>query len=227
MRSDVPPLQRLAGSDLRAECPEWTEDEETPRAVEQREAVLRQIILRDQQLLPDASMVSDWHRQMFEGAVPHPDYAGNFRDAELVPECLRGYDVTVGAYQGVSHAEVLEAVDSFIDDLRDAVEELDTNWSAVEPAQFTSLGIDLVVKLAAWAHGEWVRIHPFANGNGRTSRLWANYVFIRYGFGPVVDVRPRPGQTYVKAAARSMGGHHAAMEGVFWRLLGTSYSARN
>ena len=30
-----------------------------------------------------------------------------------------------------------------------------------------------VAELAAWVHSEWVRIHPFANGNGRTARIWA------------------------------------------------------
>ncbi|WP_198023016.1 Fic family protein [Paenibacillus zanthoxyli] len=30
------------------------------------------------------------------------------------------------------------------------------------------------IKLAAWTHAEFVRIHPFTDGNGRTSRLIMN-----------------------------------------------------
>lgn len=33
----------------------------------------------------------------------------------------------------------------------------------------TALGVvAAIVRLCACAHGEWIRIHPFANGNGRT-----------------------------------------------------------
>ena len=31
------------------------------------------------------------------------------------------------------------------------------------------------IELAAWTHAEFVRIHPFRDGNGRTSRLIMNY----------------------------------------------------
>ena len=41
--------------------------------------------------------------------------------------------------------------------------------------------VDAVIDLCAWAHAEWIRIHPFANGNGRTARLWANFLAMRYG----------------------------------------------
>ncbi|MCD7725379.1 MAG: Fic family protein [Clostridiales bacterium] len=41
------------------------------------------------------------------------------------------------------------------------------------------------VELAAWTHAEFVRIHPFADGNGRTSRLLMNYQLLSKGFLPV------------------------------------------
>jgi Fic family protein len=41
------------------------------------------------------------------------------------------------------------------------------------------------VELAAWTHAEFVRIHPFADGNGRTSRLLMNYQLMANGFLPV------------------------------------------
>lgn len=41
------------------------------------------------------------------------------------------------------------------------------------------------IELAAWTHAEFVRIHPFADGNGRTSRLIMNYQLMAHGFLPV------------------------------------------
>lgn len=41
------------------------------------------------------------------------------------------------------------------------------------------------ITLAAWTHAEFVKIHPFADGNGRTSRLLMNYQLMAAGFLPV------------------------------------------
>ena len=38
------------------------------------------------------------------------------------------------------------------------------------------------IELAAWTHAEFVRIHPFIDGNGRTSRLLMNYQLMSQGF---------------------------------------------
>ena len=43
------------------------------------------------------------------------------------------------------------------------------------------------IELAAWTHAEFVRIHPFRDGNGRTSRLIMNYQLMANGF-PAVDI---------------------------------------
>ncbi len=41
------------------------------------------------------------------------------------------------------------------------------------------------IDYAAWTHAEFVRIHPFVDGNGRTSRLIMNYQLIKDGWLPV------------------------------------------
>ncbi len=41
------------------------------------------------------------------------------------------------------------------------------------------------VELAAWTHAEFVRIHPYTDGNGRTSRMIMNYQLLSNGFLPV------------------------------------------
>lgn len=41
------------------------------------------------------------------------------------------------------------------------------------------------IELAAWTHAEFVGIHPFVDGNGRTSRLIMNYQLLLNGYLPV------------------------------------------
>ena len=48
------------------------------------------------------------------------------------------------------------------------------------------------IELAAWTHAEFVRIHPFIDGNGRTSRLIMNYQLMKNGFLPIsIQVKDR------------------------------------
>lgn len=41
------------------------------------------------------------------------------------------------------------------------------------------------IQCAAWTHAEFVRIHPFVDGNGRTSRLIMNYQLMENGYLPI------------------------------------------
>jgi len=51
--------------------------------------------------------------------------------------------------------------------------------------ELTERKFESVIELAAWTHAEFVRIHPFVDGNGRTSRLIMNYQLMANGFLPV------------------------------------------
>ncbi len=49
-----------------------------------------------------------------------------------------------------------------------------------------------LIELAAWTHAEFVKIHPFPDGNGRTSRLIMNYQLMVNGFVPIsIDKKNR------------------------------------
>lgn len=41
------------------------------------------------------------------------------------------------------------------------------------------------IELAAWAHEEFVSIHPFLDGNGRTARMMMNYILMQHDFLPI------------------------------------------
>ncbi len=42
------------------------------------------------------------------------------------------------------------------------------------------------IELAAYTHAEFVRVHPFVDGNGRTARLLMNYQLMSGGYLPVI-----------------------------------------
>lgn len=204
-------------------CPEWEEDIENSRARKQRKHVFNKVVTEDCRNLPSAQMARLWYQELFDNLVPHSDYLGKFRDVEKTSRCLNGYDVRVDDAVAVPHESVLEEVDTFFEAFRSNVKALDQIWR-LRGGAYAVEDIDQVVGLAAWAHGEWVRIHPFANGNGRTARLWANYVFCRYDFGPVVILRPRPGQPYGVFSRISMkSANHEPIRGLFCVLLARSY----
>jgi hypothetical protein len=103
--------------------------------------------------------------------------------------------------------------------VQSAVAQLDRLYAA--GIELDVDGLAAVIDLAAWAPAEWLRIHPFANGNGRTARLWANCLFMRYGLPPVVRLRPRPDGSYESAGAAAMHGNWKATASVFKELLST------
>jgi fido (protein-threonine AMPylation protein) len=165
-------------------------------------------------------MAQDWHRQVYKGVrLPVPYYAGEIRDSDMRFPELYGYEVGVGLQQGVESSLVPRQLEDFETAMEKAVVVLDSlipgGERPADPAQLRS-----VLTLCAYSHGEWVRIHPFANGNGRTARLWANWCALRYGLPPFVRLKPRPdGNLYATAAALSMRGDHQPMVAIFADML--------
>ena len=66
-------------------------------------------------------------------------------------------------------------------------------------ADLTWKGSELnLIELAAWIHAEFVRIHPFPDGNGRTSRLIMNYQLMANGF-PAISIKKENRLEYFNA----------------------------
>ena len=47
--------------------------------------------------------------------------------------------------------------------------------------------IEEKIKFATWVHSEFQHIHPFGDGNSRTTRLLFNYVMMKFNF-PLIDI---------------------------------------
>jgi Fic/DOC family len=101
---------------------------------------------------------------------------------------------------GTPCSGVANEVRTFEARVQEAVTVLDGLYPI--PGALDADGRAAVIEFAAFAHAEWVRIHPFVNGNGRTARIWANLIMQRYGMPPVLVMGPRPTELgYSNAAA--------------------------
>lgn len=61
------------------------------------------------------------------------------------------------------------------------------------------------VELAGIAHYKLVRIHPFSDGNGRTSRLLMNLILMRNGFPPAVVLNAERKKYYDRLKSADLG----------------------
>lgn len=145
--------------------------------------------------------------------VPDVGCLGRFR-GEPPAESVR---VWVGSREGVPPDGVAGALRTFERILKRAVAALDALFP--RGRELDTDGLAAVVDLCAWAHAEWVRIHPFVNGNGRTARILANFLLMRYGVPPLIRLRPRPNDGYGSAAAAAMRGDWRPTAAVFLRML--------
>lgn len=200
----------------------WNDDPpgSEPQILQNLKDVLGEIAAdADARSQPTVAMAQEWHRRIYDGVVlPVPYYAGEIRDSDTAFPELYGYEVMIGLMQGVPSADVPAQLSAFESSAAAAVPNLD-NAIAVGDAPQTNAELSGVLQLCAILHGEWVRIHPFANGNGRTGRLWANWAALRYGLPPFVTVKPRPGHPYGSAAMMSMRGDHGPAFAAFGMML--------
>jgi fido (protein-threonine AMPylation protein) len=164
--------------------------------------------------------IRGWHLSMMEGLItPDPNLVGRFRGEAG----LEDYNVRVGELPGVSASEIAADLADFDRKLRLAVIELD---ALINPDQdLTADDVQAVLTLCAWTHSEWVRIHPFANGNGRTARLLVNSIAMRYGLPPFLRIRPRPNYGYGRASAVAMKGNWRPTVALFRQLYSESVLA--
>lgn len=166
-----------------------------------------------------------WHEHlMYDLEIPPEVCPPGIAAAEMIGRFrgtapLESLQVEIGDYFGVRADLVPGQLREFEQELQRRVDLLDARIGLSLSERDLSGGqLRGVLELCAWAHAEWIRIHPFANGNGRTARVWANYIALRYGLPPFVKLRPRPGPDYEAAGAAAMEGYWERTFLVFLRI---------
>ena len=66
--------------------------------------------------------------------------------------------------------------------------------------------LDHIVKIAADTHYKLVSIHPFADGNGRTSRLLMNLILMQQGYPPAI-IRKEDRLAYINSLEKAQKGN--------------------
>lgn len=119
---------------------------------------------------PTVDLLCWIHSQLFQNVR---DHAGRIRRAGFGSDRL-----TFGPNRSISNSEVPNQLLDVFSELQRALPAFDQNRS--HPAYERS-----VFRLVAWAQAEIIRIHPFEDGNGRSTRAFANWLFIRLGLAPI------------------------------------------
>ncbi len=119
-------------------------------------------------------LVKKWHKELF--AQTKPDIAGLLRD----------YDVRINQSKFIPppHISVNLLVSGFF------------TWYNANKKKLNP------VELAALVHLKFVTIHPFGDGNGRTTRLMMNHVLNAYGY-PLMDIDYADRRSYYTALEKS------------------------
>lgn len=190
-------------------------DENSPELIENLKRTLRRIRQDARnRSLPTLQAARQWHLETMRGlAVPDEKFVGAFRGERG----LERAQIRIGNHFGVPAAEVAAALEHFEQTLQRVVQRLDELIPA--GSELNRDRTKAILEVCAWAHAEWVRIHPFANGNGRTARLWVNNIAMRYGLPPFMPPRPRPGAGYAIACEEAMRGEWALTNAVLHELL--------
>ena len=132
----------------------------------------------------------DWLITLASKVMAHTgsEYSAIGGDFSAAKGELRKLNVSagLGGKSYMSYLKVPERLAAFC-------EELDRRRKAVDPTDICA-----VYDLSFWAHYELVTIHPWADGNGRTSRLLMNLLQMEFGVLPT-KVLKEDKATYIQA----------------------------
>jgi Fic family protein len=148
-----------------------------------------QVIIRDVRNIDcktreySLDLICEWHRRLFDGIREH---AGRYRTLDYGEDRL-----VFGPNRSVARAEVRSELDQHILLANKLYLQLDD----LNKGNITSDFVGDTIKTALYLHAEFIKIHPFRDGNGRVGRLIITFVLCHYDIPPLVIEAPR--QEYI------------------------------
>lgn len=117
-------------------------------------------------------LMCSFHRVLFGGVRGH---AGKHRTSDFGAEHL-----TFGPIRSLHRRDVLRALELLAQRTR---RRLEVDFP--EGSAFDSESLQARIQLVAEFHAEFIRIHPFEDGNGRVGRALMSYLLVRLGLLPI------------------------------------------
>ena len=121
----------------------------------------------------------------------------------------RSTHVTVGQLTPPEPSKVLPLMYQFIDNLNYKISNASSQQDHID--------------CLTYAHYEFIRIHPFNNGNGRTGRILMNIVALKFGYKPI-ELYHREGdsrRTYIEAMKSADHGNFEPLTSLIRKELTT------
>lgn len=129
-------------------------------------------------------------QQKLFSKTPHPEFAGGFR---CEPARLSGSPIELSAHENIAKE---------INSLNDSFQRLVTDGISIRK-QFNYNKILNYIKNCVRLHCRLIKIHPFRDGNGRTTRALMNALFKIVGIPPVY-IHPLEKNEYFKAMEKAI-----------------------
>lgn len=193
---------------VRSRCPPWQDEDlrELPAFVSDM-ARAWQLAQSDAKTKPiRLDVLETWHGIAFASVAPRASYAGNVRQCEHPDTCLCiGVfieDKSGARYEGSPPDVAARECDALLELAHKLFAELEQEWAGYSTEEITGLLAQAIGTLV----GEFIRIHPFVNGNGRTSRMLWRAILHRYGVVTGLSLCTRPLEPYSEVMAAAMRG---------------------
>ncbi len=122
------------------------------------------------------NLLCEINAELFDGVR---DHAGRIRSRDFGSETL-----TFGPNRSTHRDSVPHELDEVFRSATPLLSKLEKNRSAEDYDSKT-------IQLAVWIHARIIQIHPFEDGNGRTSRVFMNALLVRLGLRPILIEAPK------------------------------------
>ena len=154
------------------------------------------ILNLDVEVTVTIGLILDIHKLAFSDLY---DWAGKWRNVEVV----------VGQLTPPSPVQLPQLMYQFVDHL---------NYKF-----YKATSLEDKLDCLVYVHYEFVKIHPFNNGNGRTGRLLMNLIALKLGFHPI-ELYHQSGEkrsTYIKAMKEADDGNFKLLRSLIAEEIST------
>jgi len=207
-------------------CPEWEYDnlpEKTTIIQREIKFILSDLRSGNMDTLENVSDTRHIHFRLFRQLVPKgfTYYAGHYRGEDFF--CLKHYEVEVryDSRVGYPARQVSASMFKLAELLRNNLSSLDEGMKLPNAQLPLKHKIYYIVAFASRIFELFLRIHPYANGNGHAARFCVVALLGRYNLWPKSwPIDPRPADPpYTGLIVTYRNGHKAPLEEFIMQTL--------